>query len=64
MLQSFFWEANSFLASQEIPRSLGNTKVHYRCYKSLLSLHILRQINSIHASVPLLENPLYYYPHI
>ena len=28
-----FWEANRFSASQEIPRTLGNPKVHYCIHK-------------------------------
>jgi hypothetical protein len=33
MEQSPSWEANWFAASQEIPRILWNTKVHYRIHK-------------------------------
>ena len=29
-MQQSFWEANQFSVSQEIPRSLWNSKVHYR----------------------------------
>ena len=34
MKQSRFWEANRFSVSEEIPRILRNTKVHYRIHKS------------------------------
>ena len=33
MVQSPFWEANWFAASQEIPRISRNSKVHYRTHK-------------------------------
>jgi hypothetical protein len=34
MEQSPSWEANSFSASQEIPRILWNLEVHFRVHKS------------------------------
>jgi len=43
------WEANGFSASQEIPLTLWNPKVHCRVYKSLPHVPVLSQINPVHA---------------
>jgi hypothetical protein len=57
MDQSPSWEANSFSASQEIPRSLWNTEGHYRLRKSPPPVPILSQLNLVHGPIPLLEDP-------
>jgi len=48
MVQSPSWEANWFVASQEIPRILRNPKVHYRNHKRLPPISILGQPNPVH----------------
>jgi hypothetical protein len=42
MEQSPFWEANVFVASQEILRVLLNLKVHYRIHNYSPPVSILR----------------------
>jgi hypothetical protein len=39
------WEANSFSASQEIPRILGHPEVYYRIHKSPPPVPIPSQLN-------------------
>ena len=48
MQQSPSWEANRFSASQEIPRTVLNPKVHYHIHKCPTPVPILSQIDPIH----------------
>jgi hypothetical protein len=43
------WYAYRYLASQEIPRILTTLEVHYRIHKGPPPVHVLGQINLIHA---------------
>ena len=52
MVQSPAWEANRFSGSQEIPRTLGNPKVHYHVYKCPPSDPTLSQIDPAHPPHP------------
>ena len=58
MEQSPFWEANGFSVSQESSRILWNRNVHHRVYKSPPHVHILSQINPVHAAIPFPEDPI------
>jgi hypothetical protein len=55
MDQSPSWEADRFSTSQEIPRILWNTKVHYRIHKSPTPLSLVSQIDTVHAPIRLLD---------
>jgi hypothetical protein len=48
MEQSPSWEANRFVASQEIPRVLLNPKVHCRIHNFSPPVCILSQPNPVH----------------
>jgi hypothetical protein len=53
MKQSPSWEANRFVASQEIPRVLLNPKVHNRIHKSRhLSLEPAQSSSCPHTLLP------------
>ena len=56
MVQSPSWEANWFAASQEIPLTSRNPKVHYLTHKRPSPVPILSQPNPVHiATSHLLE---------
>jgi len=48
MVQSPYWEANWFAASQEIPRISRNLKVHYHTHKRPPPVSILGHPNPVH----------------
>jgi hypothetical protein len=50
MEQSLSWEVNSHSASQEIPRVLGNPKVHYHVHRRTPMVSVLRQMHPIHTT--------------
>ena len=48
--QNHFWEANTFSASQKIPRILWNPKVYYGTHNSPPPAPVLCQINPVHVA--------------
>jgi len=52
MVQSPYWEANWFAASQEIPHTSRNPKDHYRTHKRPPTVSTLGQPNLVHIPPP------------
>jgi hypothetical protein len=57
MEQSPSSEADSSSTTQEIRHVLWNPNVHYRIHNSPSPVPVLSKIDSVHASIQLLENP-------
>ena len=62
MVQSHSWEANWFVASQEIPRVSRKPKVHYRTHKRPPLVSILGQSNPVHMPISPGDRPNIIHP--